>query len=138
MILEGRLGLQDEVCQANSYWIYVHDREEIRKQLNIEVPKSKNSEYLEEPTQTGGFSEVDDVTDPDVTQLRTRENPDPSRNTTSTVNPSSSIPALGALPGAYSRVEVKGQSEKLPLWKILAWGVVVCGSLILAWMRVKR
>ncbi len=44
MVTTGELGLQDEVCAGGSYWIYLHEREEIKKQLGVDVPKSKGGE----------------------------------------------------------------------------------------------
>ena len=40
MIMDGKLGLQDEVCPANGYWILLHERKEIFDQLGVEVPRS--------------------------------------------------------------------------------------------------
>lgn len=38
-IQRGELGPDDEVCQANHYWIYLDEREEVQKQLGIEAPR---------------------------------------------------------------------------------------------------
>lgn len=43
MILGGQISLQDEICAANSYWIYVHERAEVRSQLGIEPPREEIS-----------------------------------------------------------------------------------------------
>src|SRR4051794_25276443 len=58
MIREGKLGPQDEVCQANQYWIYLHEQHEVQKQLGVQMPRSgrgaggeKNEEEITE-TQT--------------------------------------------------------------------------------------
>jgi|GEM_PF-4807112 len=51
MILEGQLGLQDEVCAGNSYWITLNEPEEVRAQLDVIVsPPAKKLD--EEDTQT--------------------------------------------------------------------------------------
>lgn len=39
-IREGKLGLEDEVCKANSYWIYLDEADEVKRQLGIEMPRS--------------------------------------------------------------------------------------------------
>lgn len=52
MILNRELGFQDEICEANRYWIYLHEREEIQKALGIEVPASLSGLAPEEATQT--------------------------------------------------------------------------------------
>ncbi|MCC7441288.1 MAG: hypothetical protein IT285_06635 [Bdellovibrionales bacterium] len=55
LILESQLGYQDEICQGNHYWIFVHERHEVKKQLGIDVPKPKKGsadEVTETETQT--------------------------------------------------------------------------------------
>ena len=37
MIQEGKLGLQDEVCQANQYWFYLNEAHEVKKFLGIDL-----------------------------------------------------------------------------------------------------
>jgi hypothetical protein len=39
MILQGKLTHQDEICMANGYWIYIHEYDEVRKYLGIDVPR---------------------------------------------------------------------------------------------------
>jgi hypothetical protein len=51
-IREGKLGVQDEVCKANSYWIYLDEADEVKKQLGIEMPKSSKGKNHEESTET--------------------------------------------------------------------------------------
>lgn len=50
-IREGKLGLQDEVCKANSYWIYLDEAEEVKRQLGIYMPKSARGPH-EDSTET--------------------------------------------------------------------------------------
>src|SRR3954471_13137598 len=38
LIREGSLTLQDEVCQANHFWFYLHEHEELKRQLGLEMP----------------------------------------------------------------------------------------------------
>jgi hypothetical protein len=55
LILEGELGLQDEICCGNSYWIYLHEAGEVQAQLQIEVPPQSAEEGtgdIDELTQT--------------------------------------------------------------------------------------
>jgi hypothetical protein len=52
LIRDGQLGLQDEVCPANGYWIFLHEREEVKKFLAIEVPKAAGAGGDEEDTET--------------------------------------------------------------------------------------
>src|SRR2546423_915216 len=39
-IREGKLGPQDEICKADSYWIYLDERDEVKRQLGIDMPRS--------------------------------------------------------------------------------------------------
>jgi len=41
MIQDGTLGIQDEVCPANGYWILLHERKELFDQLGIELPRAR-------------------------------------------------------------------------------------------------
>jgi hypothetical protein len=50
MIHEGKLGLQDEVCQANQYWFYLNEAVEVKKFLNMDLP-------------AGGIDDSDDESD---------------------------------------------------------------------------
>jgi hypothetical protein len=63
LIERGQLQLNDEVCQANTYWFYLHEHDEIRKQLGMELPKELYANP-EEATQT---EETDtEITDPNM------------------------------------------------------------------------
>lgn len=64
-IQQGKLQANDEVCQANTYWFFLHEHEEIRKQLGIDLPKEL---YLqaEDSTQTQTDTEIVDATDPEL------------------------------------------------------------------------
>lgn len=44
MVLDGKLGLQDEVCMGNSYWIYLHETEELRQQLGVVAPRIRSDD----------------------------------------------------------------------------------------------
>jgi hypothetical protein len=65
LILDGELGVQDEVCQANGYWIFLHEREEVMRQLGVEVSLKASSD--EEITDTHSVSSLE-RTDPDLSQ----------------------------------------------------------------------
>lgn len=72
MVQTGELGLQDEVCRSNSYWIHLHEREELKEQLGVEVPRAprKHGEEVTETqteTQTGSQSNLsEERTDPEL------------------------------------------------------------------------
>jgi hypothetical protein len=50
LVEEEKLELTDEICRGNSYWIYLHEEQEVKKHLGIEVPAALVEP--EEPTQT--------------------------------------------------------------------------------------
>lgn len=52
LIRDGQLGLDDEVCPANGYWFFLHERDEVRDLLAVEVPKAGGSGDDEEDTET--------------------------------------------------------------------------------------
>jgi hypothetical protein len=58
MIQEGKLGIEDEVCPANGYWIYLYEREEVKRQLGIEAPKAPLVRSDEEVTETETATEM--------------------------------------------------------------------------------
>lgn len=68
MILERKLSHQDEVCNANGYWIFLHEREEILAQLGIEVPRALG-EPGEDVTETQ-TAVSEDRTDPDLSRQK--------------------------------------------------------------------
>ena len=53
LIRDSEIGPEDEVCPANGYWIFIHEREEVLKLLGVEVPKTVGGPGLhEEITET--------------------------------------------------------------------------------------
>jgi hypothetical protein len=75
MVLEGKLGLQDEVCPANSYWLFLHEYAEIQKALGIQIPKVRSGEEITEtqiPLGTQGKSENELSTPPPVEDSKTK------------------------------------------------------------------
>ena len=69
-IQKGELKLQDEVCAANGYWFYLHESEEVRQQLGVQVPRMKSfgqdDEVTQTQTQTGTAPLDEDRTDPEL------------------------------------------------------------------------
>lgn len=62
LIRDGQLTHQDEVCHASGYWITLHERDEVRKQLGIEVPRAAGSPDEEvTETQTEALERTDDA-----------------------------------------------------------------------------
>ncbi|MBI2711397.1 MAG: hypothetical protein HYX41_00850 [Bdellovibrio sp.] len=55
MVLEGKLTLQDEICPANGYWIFLHEYSEVQSALGVQVPKANSGDEVTEtqiPTST--------------------------------------------------------------------------------------
>jgi len=52
LVLGGGLNEDDEICAAGGYWIYLYERDEVRKLLGIEVPFKARQLTEDEVTQT--------------------------------------------------------------------------------------
>ena len=64
MILSGELGSQDEVCDSGQYWIFLHERDEVARQLGINLPKppkNPDEETTETQTQTQTQTRTDSM-----------------------------------------------------------------------------
>ncbi len=98
-ILAGEYRLEDEICRANSYWIFLHEQEEVKAFLGVDVPRHRVKQ--EEETETG-TSTVTDTTLPGrkVSQPATKPNAPanagPSRPAAAS-HPESQSPALALL-----------------------------------------
>lgn len=146
MIQEGKLVLQDEVCPANGYWIFLHERDEVQKFLGVEVPRVV-SEDEEDITETQSCEE-EDVTDPDLNRGTTQSSLSQSLGETgngigtssratdemrSTKKNSKAI----HLPKNDSAIHGVGQMERLSLSRALAWFlVIVSGALVIILVRL--
>lgn len=75
LIRDGELGPQDEICKANGYWIFLHEREELFRQLGVELPRSAGSNRDEDLTETQ--TEVVEITDPGRTRYSPNSTPIP-------------------------------------------------------------
>ena len=53
LIESRKLGLDDEVCPGNGYWIFLHEHQELQKQLGVTVPRyDRKKDAEEEVTET--------------------------------------------------------------------------------------
>jgi hypothetical protein len=50
-ILAGEFRLEDEICRANDYWIFLHERDEVQSRLGIQVPSKRAR--VDDETETG-------------------------------------------------------------------------------------
>ncbi|MGZ3697806.1 MAG: hypothetical protein ACXWPM_09750 [Bdellovibrionota bacterium] len=62
LIASSALGLQDEICPANGYWIFLHEHEELHRLLGVQVPRSGEL-GTDEITQTETETETETVTE---------------------------------------------------------------------------
>lgn len=78
LIREGQLGQQDEVCHANRYWIFLHEREEVLEQLGIEPPQKDvaTDEDTQTETVTSTATDTDLVTPANGTRVELGEAPE--------------------------------------------------------------
>jgi hypothetical protein len=161
MILERKLALEDEVCSANGYWIYLHEREEILRHLGVEVPQAPHEageEITETQTQT-----IEDSTDPalhetverlqrledgliasstentaviDTASLRSpakrKEDPKRAEDHKKKEERRKEIFRIVAKP--LPQIEVKGHIEAPSLWKGFVWVLLAATGLVLLLM----
>ena len=59
MIQDVKLGLQDEICPGNGYWFFLHERQEVLRQLGIEIPRSMLHDDEEDITETQTEAEAE-------------------------------------------------------------------------------
>jgi hypothetical protein len=134
MIQNGHLTLHDEVCAANGYWIYLHESEEVKKLIGIDVPLPRGDSN-EEVTETQADSD-DDTTDTEIRASGLQDSSDsndfqdPSDFGT-TFKRSSSHKQKPSDPEYYSRVEIMGQIERPSFWKGFIWILIFTTGLML-------
>jgi hypothetical protein len=129
MIRDGKLGLQDEICQANQYWIYLHEHQEVQRQLGIQMPRNARN-----PGERGEeeITETQTETETDVATPVASDSPvvlpvleDYAGGTTISRKPISQRPKLDAAP--RMSVSVAGTSvprtplERSSVWRVVAW-----------------
>lgn len=61
LIQSGQLSLQDEICQANQYWISLYETDEVMRQLGIEIPRSMIGEEDITETSTETLTHPSDI-----------------------------------------------------------------------------
>ncbi len=68
-VLSRSLALQDELCSSEGYWFFLHEAEELQKQLGVQYPpRARDREATDTETQTasqGKVSTLPERTDPD-------------------------------------------------------------------------
>jgi hypothetical protein len=122
MILGGQLSLHDEVCSANGYWIFIHERNEVRDQLGIEVPKQPSTEGDETTETQKPYKDDDDPTDPEIANPRSKLSELPESTTEHTAVLDASVfhtksQGIHRPSKPFPSVEVKGHSLKMINWQ---------------------
>ena len=143
LIQEGKLGPQDEVCQANHYWIFLHEQAEVESQLGIQMPRTARGDDDEiTETQTDSVSVTPGVNSAVELTLATLP-PMPSdyeggtavlshgtfRDAKSTVS-GSAVMRGSSIPEAHEGVVGASALERPSLWRSLVWFMVAAGLVI--------
>ncbi len=115
LISEGALGLQDEICRANHYWIYLHEHEELKEQLGIVMPVAVPID--DEATETDT-----EVTRTNVIDSQTQAAAHSAAR--ATVRPSGPLQ-----PPAYV---VIGKIERISFWKAITWVLLFAVGVLIA------
>jgi hypothetical protein len=91
LIEDGTLGLYDEVCPANGYWFYLHERNEVLERLGIEISQLQSqadeSEEKHEEDNKDEITETETKLTPSDTEVAAEEKSDNSQPQTVPVKP---------------------------------------------------
>jgi hypothetical protein len=149
LIRDGKLGPQDEVCQANQYWIFLHEQHEVQRQLGIQMPRSKSGKSAasgeEEITETQTETDTENQAPPPPSV------PDDYDGSTAVI---SRLPAKPkSIPQAQARessrakppamsvagTSVRGALERSSVWRGFVWVMVVAaGMLVYAVLKLLK
>ncbi len=135
LILDGKLTIQDEVCLANHYWFFIHERNELAAQLGIDISailKSDGDDESAEITETQlddddqkaqtAESNTEGTSVLDVSALRSLKREKQKVHSPSFVAmpKASPVPSLNSL-----QMEIRGRQE-ISFYKTrLFWGLCV-------------
>jgi hypothetical protein len=146
LILEGKLAGQDEVCRSNSYWIYLHESDEVLKQLNVRLPSPVPSEGRGEQTETAidlrlslesGASHGPGEGIPDLDANLTEETAVLSNRALREFRPrgqDKSAPEVSESAKDFFRATVLAHTEQPSYWRILAVILTVATTVLLVLM----
>jgi hypothetical protein len=146
MITEGALGLQDEVCLAGNYWIYLHEHEEVKKQLGVEIAQAQFvSDDEVTLTQTETLNAITaaqaELGDNEATAMFSRSTMAASSGTASAPAPAADDHEYEEITPPKPRPQLKiprlekvfviGQIEKVSFWRGVAWTLMILiGTLV--------
>jgi hypothetical protein len=129
LVREGKLRPQDEICQANDYWIFLHESDELIKKLGVALPagswkRGSNDDITETETETETVTATPtgrpraEAPIPDLPDL-------PPEGSGSTVT--------RAMSRAQTKIHIPhaiGQIERSSAWKGLAFLLMVASGVI--------
>jgi hypothetical protein len=147
MIREGALTIDDEVCSANNYWFFLHERDEVIGQIGIELPKQMYDQTNEEPTESLTVEIAEESTDPDVSGIKLQEGVEGDATSTTVLSTEAlrkkfnkkavATPRRVVDPGQFHSPVVVSQVERTPIWAWLAWLLLgVAGFLVFYVLRL--
>jgi hypothetical protein len=140
-IREGKLGLQDEVCKANSYWIYLDEADEVKSLLGIEMPR--NGHGPDESTETdlqGMTQELSHSANSNASQEMDSEDHGTKVMQTTRGNNRSETRPVSFDRRRYrpqmgqSKPLVLGRVERPSIWRFLVAGLIVLTGVMVAWV----
>lgn len=113
LVQSGELKPEDEICAANSYWIFLHEREEVKKQLGVDGLSWGIGES-DEMTQTQTESDLE-KTDPSIIE---RPVGSPSALSQGNTKAGETSPAL---PVRHPKTGTFGSIERGSFWSTVLW-----------------
>jgi hypothetical protein len=141
MIAEGKLTLDDEVCSATGYWFFLHEHDEVRTLLGIEVPvrASRHGDDVTETLTTAG-----EVTDPNISLEGLADAFDAKSEITSVMTAGTLRELKGVRKKSASSVKnpskktkgtaatVAERQRKRSIWIAIAWSFLIFAGLVVA------
>lgn len=142
LIRDRKLGLQDEICQANQYWIFLHEHHEIQRQLGIQIPRTKGVH--------SGFEGDDETTETQTEVPLNSPAPEAPKDLHEGYDGHTAVimrdkparspsphPSRNFVPKSAQAISVAGTSvprpkiERSSVWRALAWIMVAVAVLII-------
>ncbi len=122
-ISRGELREQDEVCPANGYWIFLHERAESRAMLGVELPRTVDSES-EENTETETETATATATATDLKKVASVTVTGPRETREGYALPVSAADKTAEIPANGSPLP-RGQPETVGAIRFVLWAFVM-------------
>jgi len=137
-ILSGELEAQDEVCRANTYWIFLHESEELYSALSVRLPPVHGADVTE-PGVTADTVNPAPPAAPQLQVYREEENDGGTSMISGHGAPSVAPSAesnLRRVPQQQPRIQVLGKIEKPSLWRGVGW-ILLTSALIIIYFVLR-